>query len=135
MTHIKLPVYTENEGTGIIQPSFDLEDDDDLIIYPNLTTNQNRQYTVLNNSFLEQQCTLKKKEATLLPHCYIKSINPASIRHLLDTSHDHGIQYVKTILKMLKSEESNENIGSRLLRIPMFKLNIHQYRNVCCKSW
>ena len=39
---------------------------------------------------------------------YIKPINPAPLRHILDTYHDDGIQYVNAILQKPKSEETNE---------------------------
>ena len=56
--YIKSPVYTRNEVTGIIQPSLDLEDNDDSTTCPSLTTAHGMQYTVLINNFLEPPYTL-----------------------------------------------------------------------------
>ena len=60
VNYIKSQVYTENEVTGTLQPSFDREDNDDFIICPPLATVQNRQFTVLINNFLEHSSTFKK---------------------------------------------------------------------------
>ena len=65
--HIKSQVYTANEVTGLIQPSPDLEDNDDRIIFPALTTTQIRQNTVLINNFLEHTYTLKMDATMLFP--------------------------------------------------------------------
>ena len=43
--YIKSHVHSKKEVTGIIQPSSDLLDNDDLISCPALTTTQNRQFT------------------------------------------------------------------------------------------
>ena len=48
--YIKPQVYTEKGVTGIIQTFTDLEDDKELILYPALTTSQEKQYTVLINN-------------------------------------------------------------------------------------
>ena len=84
---------------GLIQPSLELEDNDDLTICPVLTNTQNKQFTVFNKNFLEHPYTLKKR-------CYIatfslvtpkqpkiiKSVDPAPSLHLLDTKYDYAIQ-------------------------------------------
>ena len=39
---------------------------------------------------------------------YIKPVNPAPLRQFLDTNYDDAIQCVNALLKMPKSEKSNE---------------------------
>ena len=51
--HINSHVYLKKDLTSIIQPSSDLEDNDDLYSCPALTMTQNRQNAVLINNFLE----------------------------------------------------------------------------------
>ena len=80
-----------------------------------MITTQNKQNTVLIKNLLEHPYTLKKgcqiaTSSILTPEqakC-LKPINPAPLRHLLDTNHDDAIQYVNTICKMPKSEQSFE---------------------------
>ena len=67
---IRSRVYTEDGVTGIIQPFPDLEDNDDLIICPELATTRDRQYTVLINNFGTAICTEER-----MPHCYFLIIN------------------------------------------------------------
>ena len=96
-----------------MQPSSDLDDNDDLIICPALTTTQNRQNTVIINNFLEHQCTLKKGchiavFSILTPEQakYIKPDNPspyATFRHKTQWGHP-----INLLLQMPKSEETNE---------------------------
>ena len=46
---------------------------------------------------------------------FIKPVNLAPLRHFLDTNIHDTIEYVKTPLKMSKSEESNE---TKMFRTP-----------------
>ena len=80
---IKSQVYTENEVTGIIPPSADLESNNDLIICPALIATQNRHYAVLINKFLVHPYTLKKR----MPHChFLNVISTASKIHQTNQS-------------------------------------------------
>ena len=115
MIHNKSQVYTVIEVTGKIQAFPDLEDNDDLIICPALTTTQNRQYTELINNFLEHPYTPKKgchiatfPILTTKQTKYITPNNPETLRQLLDTNHDDVIQCVNALLQNPKSTETNE---------------------------
>ena len=68
--YIKPQLYTEKEVAGLIQPSIDLEDDNDLIFYPASTTTRRKQYTVLIKKLLEYSDTLKE-----MPHRHLLNKN------------------------------------------------------------
>ena len=115
---IKSQVYTENEVTGILQASRDLEDNDDYIICPALTTTEKKQFTLLNNIFMDHPYTLKKgyhlatfSIFTAERSKYIKPVNPAQLCHLLETNQDDAIQYANASQKTPKSEECTEING------------------------
>ena len=115
VNHIKSQVHTKNEVTGIKQPTFDLEDNDQLFLRPALTATQNRQITVLINDFVEHPYTVKTgchiatfSIKTPEPAKHMKPTHPAPLRYLSDTNHNDAIQYVNSILKMIESAESNE---------------------------
>ena len=57
---VKSQIYTENEATGIIQPSPLLENDEDLLICPAISSTQNNKHMVQINNFLDHPYTLKK---------------------------------------------------------------------------
>ena len=57
---VKSQIYTNNEATGIIQPSPLLENDEDLLICPALSSTQNNKYMVQISNFLDHLYTLKK---------------------------------------------------------------------------
>ena len=99
MIFFESQVFTENEVTGIIETSPGLEDNDDFIICPALTTIEKKQFTLLNNIFLEHPYTLKKgchlatfSKFTPERAKSIKPVNPALLCHLLDTNQDDAIQ-------------------------------------------
>ena len=101
--------------TGIIQPSPEFENNDDLTICPAVTTTRNIKCTVLINIFLEHPYTLKKgchiatfSISNPQQTKYIKPVNPASGRHFLDTNYDAAIQYVHALLQIPKSIDTNE---------------------------
>ena len=113
--YTKSQISSENEVRGIIQPSLDLEHNDDLIICPSLTILQNKQFTALINNFLAHPYVLKKGRhistfSTLTPEQanYIKPNNPALFRHLVDTNDNDAIQHVNAFSKMPQSEEFNK---------------------------
>ena len=58
---VKSQSYTENEATGKIQPSPVLETDEDLLICPALSSNQNNKHMVQISIFLDHPYTLKKR--------------------------------------------------------------------------
>ena len=95
---VKSQIYTDNEATGIIQPSPLQENDEDLLICPALSSTQNNKYMVQISNFLDQPYTLKK--GTLIANFsiltpeqtkHIRPVNPTSVRHLLNNSHDDAI--------------------------------------------
>ena len=112
---VKSQIYTGNEATGIIPPSPLLENDEDLLICPALSSTQNNKYMVQNSNFLDYPYTLKKGThianfSILTPEQtkHIRPVNPTSVRHLLNNSHDDGIHFINNLLKTSKDNEANE---------------------------
>ena len=112
---VKSQIYTDNEATGIIQPSPLLENDEDLLICPALSSTQNNKYMVQISNFLDHPYTLKKGThianfSILTPEQtkHIRPVNPTSVRHLLNNSHDDAIHYINSLLKTSKDNEVNE---------------------------
>ena len=67
------------------------------------------------NNYLDHPYTLKKGThianfSKLTPEQtkHIRPVNPTSVRHLLNNSHDDAIHYIKSFLKTPKNEEVNE---------------------------
>ena len=65
--------------------------------------------------FLDHLYTLKKgthiaNSSILIPERtkHIRPVNPTSVRHLLNNSHDKAIHYIKSFLKTSKTDEINE---------------------------
>ena len=88
------------------------------MIWPTLTTTQNKQHTILIRNFLEHPYTLKKG-SDMAPFPILgpkqaknnKPVNLAWRRHLQDKNdknHDFSIQLVNKLQKMPKSEKSND---------------------------
>ena len=97
---VKSQFYTDNEATGIIQPSPFLESDEDLLICPAISSTQNNKYMVQISNFLDHPYTLKKGKhmanlSILTPEKtkHFRPINPTSVRHLLNNNHDDAIHY------------------------------------------
>ena len=108
---VKSQIYTDNEATGIIQPSTFLENDEDLLICPALSSTQNNKHTVQISNFLDYPYTLKKRThianfSILTPEQtkHIRPVNPTSVRHLLNNNHDNAIQYTKSLLEASKTD-------------------------------
>ena len=57
---VKSQIYTDNEATGIIQPSPLLENNEDLLICPALSSTQNNKRMVQISNFLDHPYTIKK---------------------------------------------------------------------------
>ena len=57
---VKSQKYTDNEATGIIQPSQLLENDENLLICPALASTQNNEHMVQISNFLDHPYILKK---------------------------------------------------------------------------
>ena len=112
---VKSQIYTENEATGIIQPSPLLENDEDLLICPAISSTQNNKHMVQISNFLDHPYTLKKGThmanfSILTPEQtkHIRPVNPTSVRHLLNNNHDDAIHYINSLLKTSKPDEVNE---------------------------
>ena len=112
---VKSQIYIDNEATGIIQPSPLLENDDDLLICPALSSTQNNKHMVQNSNFLDHPYTLKKGThiasfSILTPEQtkHIRPVNPTSVRHLLSDNHDDAFHYINSLLKTSKPDEGNE---------------------------
>ena len=83
---VKSQIYTDNEATGIIQPSPLLENDEDLLICPAFLSTQNNKHVVQLNKFLDHPYTLKKGThmanfSILTPEQtkHIRPVNPTSV--------------------------------------------------------
>ena len=58
---VKSQIFTDNEATGKIQPSPLLENGEDLLICPALSSTQNKKHMVQISNFLDHPYTLKKE--------------------------------------------------------------------------
>ena len=112
---VKSQIYKDTEATGIIQPSPLLENDENLLICPALSSTQKNKHMVQTNKSLDHPYTLKKGThttnfsiLTLEQTKHIRPVNPTSARHLLNNSHDDAIHYINSLLKTSKSGEVNK---------------------------
>ena len=112
---VKSQIYTDNEATGKIQPSPLLENDEDLLICPALSSTQSNKHMVQISNFLDHPFTLKKGThiasfsiLTLEQTKHIRPVNPTSVRHLMNNSHEDAILYINSLLKTSKKDEVNE---------------------------
>ena len=112
---MKSQIYTDNEATGIIQPSPILENNEDLLISPAFSSTQNNKHLVQIRNFLDHPFTLKKRThianfSILTPEQlkYIRPVNPNSVRHFLNNSQDDAIHYINSLLKTSKTDKVNE---------------------------
>ena len=110
---VKSQIYTDNEATGIIKPSPLLENDEDLIC-PALASTQNNKQKVQISNFLDHPYTLKKETrkanfSILTPEQtkQIQPVNLTSVKHLLNNNHDDALHYIKSLLKISKTDEIN----------------------------
>ena len=117
---VESQIYTENEATGIIQPSPLLENDEDLPICPAISSTQNNKHIVQISNFLDHPYTLKKGThmanlSILTPEQskHIRPVNPTSVRHLLNNNHDDAIHYIYSLLKTSQTEKVNETYWFR----------------------
>ena len=112
---VKSQIYTDNEATGIIQPSPLLENNEDFLICPDLSSTQKNKHMVQISNFLDHPYTLKKGThianfSILTPEQtkHIRPVNPTSVRHLLNYNHDDAIHYINSLLKTSKDNEVNK---------------------------
>ena len=112
---VKSQIYKDNEATGMIQSSPLLENDEDLLICPALSSIQNNKHMVQFSNFLDHPYTLKKGTHIAIlsisipqKRKHIRPVNPTSVSHLLNNIHDDAIFYIKNLLKTLKPDELNE---------------------------
>ena len=57
---VKSQIYTENEATGTFQPSPLLENEEDPLICPAISSSQNNKHMVQISNFLDHPYTLKR---------------------------------------------------------------------------
>ena len=112
---IKSQFQTDNQATGIIQPSPLLENDEDLLICPPLSSTQNNKYIVQISNFLDHPCTLKKGThianisiLTLEQTTHIETINTTSMKHLLNNNHDDAFLYIIRVFRTSKADGVNK---------------------------
>ena len=142
---VKSQIYTDNEATRIIQPSPLLENDEDLLICPAISSTQNNKHMVQISNFLDHPYTLKKGThianfSILTPEQtkHIRPVNPTSVRHLLNNSHDDAIHYINSVLKTSKKDEVNEtywfptpqNPGNEKEHTPIQTRNLNELREL-----
>ena len=113
--YVKSQIYTENEATGIIQSSPLLENDEDILICPAISSTQNNKHMVQISNFLDDPNTLKKGThianfSILTPEQtkHIRPVNLTSVRQLLNNNHDDAIHYINSPLKTSKTDEVNQ---------------------------
>ena len=112
---VKSQIYTVKEATGIVQPSPLLENDEDLVVCPALSSTRNNKHIVQNRIFLDHPYTPKKgkhrtNSSVLTPEQkkHIQPVTPTSLRHLLSISQDDAIHYINSLLKTSETDEVNE---------------------------
>ena len=142
---VKSQIYTDNEATGIIQQSPFLENDEDPLICPAVSSTQNNKHMVQISIFLDYPYTLKKGTHTanfsiLIPKQtkHIRPVNPISVRHLLNNNHDDAIHYIISLSKTSKSDEVNEtywfptpqNPGNEREHTPIEARNLNKLREL-----
>ena len=91
-------IYTDKETTGIIQPSPLLENDEDLLICPALSSTQNNKHMIQISKFQDHPYTFKKGTdianfSILTPEQtkHIRPVNLTSVRHLSNENNDDAI--------------------------------------------
>ena len=112
---VKSKIYTDDEATGIFQHTPFLENDEDLLICPPLSSTENNKHMVQISNLLEHPYTLKEGThianfSILTPEQtkHIRPVNPNSVRHLLNNNHDDAIHYINSLLKTSKTDVFNE---------------------------
>ena len=141
---VKSQIYTDNEATGIIQPSPLLKNDEDLLICPALSSTKNNKHMVHISNFLDHPYTLKKGThianfSILSPEQtkHIRPVNPTSVRHLRNSNHNDAIHYINSLLKTWKDNEVNEtywfpapqNPGNKKEHTPIQTRILNEYGN------
>ena len=112
---VKSQIYTDNEATGIIQPSPFLENGEDFLICPAISSTQNNKQMLQISNFLDHPYTLKRGThsanfSILTPKQtkHIRPVNPTSVGHLLNNNHDDAIHYMNSFLKTSKTNEVSD---------------------------
>ena len=112
---VKSQTYTNNEAAGIFQPPSLLENEEDLLICPAISSTQKNKHLVQISTVLDHRFTLKKGTQianflTLTPEQtkHIRPVYRTSVRHLLNNNHDDAIHYINSLLKTSKTDEVNE---------------------------
>ena len=97
---VKSQIYTENEATGIIKPSPLLENDEDILFCPALSSTQNNKHMVQISSLLDYPYTLKK--GTHIANFSI--LTPEQTKHIRAVM---TIHYINSLVKTSKTDEVN----------------------------
>ena len=112
---IKSHLYENHEVTGVLQPTQHIETNEKLIICPSIISSKNNQYKVQINNFQDHPYTIKRAThianfsiLTTEQMIYTQPIDPALIRHLLDSKNDDAVQYDNSLLKTPRSDVSVE---------------------------
>ena len=138
-------IYIYNEAAGLIQPSPLLDNDEDLLICPALSTTQNNKNMVQTSNFLDQPYRLNKgthianlSKLTLEQTMDIRPVNPTSVRYPLNSNHDDTIRYIISLLKTTKTDEINEtywfptpqNPGNQREQTPIQTSILNEFREL-----
>ena len=112
---VKSQIYRDNEASGIFQPSPFLENDEDLLICPANSSTQNNKHMVQISNFLDHPYTSKRGThfanfSILTPEQtkHLWSVNPTSVRHLLNNNLDDAMHYKNGLLETSKTNEIKE---------------------------
>ena len=102
--------------TGILQPSNDFAEDEDITFCASLVTLTQGQVTIHVNNFTDQSYTIERGSlianfSVLTPEQmkYVKPIAPLSTWHLLQDNPENAAYYASSLFKSPKTDEDSEN--------------------------
>ena len=142
---VKSQIFTDNEAIGINQPSPLLENYEDLLVPPALSSTQNNKYMVQISNFMNHPYILKKgthianfSMSTPEQTKQIRPVNPTSVRHLLNNNHDDDVHHINSLLKTRKPKKSMKPTGSQRHKTEAMNRNIRPFKHafsINYESW
>ena len=106
--------YVISDPPTIVYHSHQTSNTGILLICPTLSSTQYNEHMVQISNFHDHPYTLKKGThianfSILTPEQtkHIRPVNPTSVRHLLNNSHDDAIHYINSLLKSSKIDKVN----------------------------
>ena len=140
---VKSQIYTDKEAAGLIRPSPLLENDEDLLICPALSSTQNNKHMVRISNFLDHPYTLKKgmnitNFSILIPERkkHIRPVNPTSVGHHLSNNRDDAIHYKIVFSKHRKVMKTMKPTGSQRHKTQAMRAKVRPFRHALSMiSW